>query len=131
MSLADDIATLGNQAPAVISSIAKVVKTVGPALSTVRVILEDPAFPQVVARINTLHELEAAQAKPTPAPTPGTGPKPPVPPAAGIGLHRAVPILDAVIYARRNPWAPWAIGAGFLLLVGGIGYRLGRRRSAT
>ena len=129
MSLTDDIMTLGNQAPAVISSVAKVIKTVGPALTTVRTILEDPAFPQVVARINTLHQLEAAQVKPVPVPS--TGPKPPAPPtpAAGIGLKRAIPILDAVIYARRNPWAPWAVGAGVLFLIGGIGYQLGRRRS--
>lgn len=122
MSLTDDILTLGGEAPAVIGSIAKIVKTVGPALSTVRVIVEDPAFPQVVLRIKTLGEIEAASAA-----KPASGPAPAPSPPVGIGLHRALPILDAVIYARRNPWAPWAVGAGLLFVIGGIGYRLGRR----
>lgn len=126
MGLADDIVALGSQAPAVVGSLVKVVKKVGPVLGTVQIIVDDPAFPQVVTKIRTLHEIEAAQAAakpPSPTPSPTTPPMAPV----GIGLHRVLPILDAVIYARRNPWAPWAVGAGLLLLIGGVGYRLGRR----
>lgn len=128
MGLADDILALGTQAPAVVRGLVKVVKQVGPALGTVQIIVDDPAFPTVVARIRTLHELEAAQAAKPAAPRPGVPAPPTAPPVpVGIGLHRAVPILDAVIFARRHPWAPWAIGAGLLLLIGGVGYRLGQR----
>jgi hypothetical protein len=121
VGFADDIIALGSQASGVVSGLVSVVRKVGPVLSTVRVIIDDPAFPAVVTRIRTLHELEAAQAAPA---TPGRVPTSRV----GVGLHRVVPVLDAVIFARRNPWAPWVAGASLLLLIGGVGYGLGRRR---
>lgn len=123
MSLAEDIVALGSQAPGVISGLVKVVKTVGPVLPTINLVLEDPAFPQVIERIKTLHEIEAS--KPSAPSTPGF----PAPaPATGIGLNRAVPILDAVIFARRNPWVPWVVGGLLFLIPIGIGYKLGSRR---
>lgn len=126
MSLADDLVALGSEAPSVISGMVRLVRKVGPVLPTVRLVIDDPAFPQVIARIQTLRDIEAAQAtKPRPS-VPGV-PQPPAPPPTGIGLQRALPILDAVIYARRNPWVPWLVGASALLLIGGVGYRLGRR----
>lgn len=121
MGLAEDIVTLGNEAPAVIGSLAKVVRTVGPALGTVRLVVEDPAFPTVLARIRTLHEIEAS--KPSSPSTPSS----PATPGVGVGLSKAVPLLDAVIYARRNPWAPWAALGAVLLIIGGVGYGLGKR----
>lgn len=127
MAITDDLISLGSEAPRVISSLVQVVKKVGPVLGTVRNVVDDPAFPQVIARIQTLHELEAAAVASTPG-LPGQAPPTPMQPA-GIGLYRALPVLDAVIFARRNPWAPWIVGGGFLLLIGGIGYRLGRRRA--
>ncbi len=122
MGLAEDIVELGTQAPGVVSGLVKIVRKVGPIMGTVRVIIDDPAFPTIVQRINTLHEIEAAQA---PKPAPGVPGVPTQP--VGIGLHRAVSVLDAVIFARRNPWAPWVVGAGILLVIGGVGYRLGKR----
>lgn len=122
MSLADDIVTLGSQAPAVVSGIAKIVRTVGPVLPTVQLIFDDPAFPRIVAQIQELHAIEAA--KPAAPTVPGA----PIQPKVGIGLSRAVPLLDAVIYARRNPWAPWVAAAALVLVIGGVGYRLGSRR---
>jgi hypothetical protein len=122
MSLVDDIVALGTQAPAVVGGLVRVVKAVGPVLPTIQMVFDDPAFPRVIAQIKELHEIEAG------APS---APGVPAPPAAkaGIGLNKAVPLLDAVIYARRNPWAPWVIGGLVLLLIGGVGYKLGRRRS--
>lgn len=123
MSLVDDLVALGSEAPGVISGMVRLVRKIGPVLPTVRLVVDDPAFPQVIARIQTLREIEAAQAaKPRPG-VPGV----PAPVPTGIGLQRALPFLDAAIYARRNPWAPWLIGAGVVLLIGGAGYRLGRR----
>lgn len=121
MGLAEDLVALGTAAPAVVSGLVKVVRAVGPVLPTVQLVVDDPAFPQVIARIRTLHEIEASKPSTTPS-VPGV-PKPPV----GIGLSRAVPILDAVIYARRNPWAPWLIGGLVVLTIGAVGYRLGSR----
>jgi hypothetical protein len=122
MSLVDDIVALGTQAPAVVGGLVRVVKAVGPVLPTIQMVFDDPAFPRVIAQIKELHEIEAGVPS-----APGV----PAPPAAkaGIGLNKAVPLLDAVIYARRNPWAPWVAGGLVLLLIGGVGYKLGRRRS--
>lgn len=120
MSLVEDITALGTEAPAVIGGLVQVVRKVGPVLPTVKLILDDPAFPQIVQRIQVLHAIEAS--KPSTPSTPGV-PGAPV----GIGLRKAVPILDAVIYARRNPWAPWVAGGLILLVIGGIGFKLGRR----
>lgn len=125
MGLAEDIVALGSEAPGVISGLVTVVRKLGPVLPTVKLVLDDPAFPQVLARIKTLHEIEAS--KPSAPSTPGVpAPAPGAP--VGIGLNKAVPLLDAVIYTRRNPWAPWVVGGVLLLLIGGVGYRLGRRK---
>lgn len=128
MGLVEDIIALGSEAPAVVSGLLKVVRTVGPVLPTVKAVVDDPAFPQVIARIKTLNELEKSQVRPTAPRVPGA-PRPPAAPV-GIGLNRAVPILDAVIYARRNPWAPWVAGGLALLIIGGVGYGLGKRSRA-
>jgi hypothetical protein len=118
-----DLIALASEAPGVVSQLVTVLKAVKPVLPTVRMVIEDPAFPRVVQQIQTLHDIEAARAAATP-----TVPGLPTPPGVGVGLSKAVPILDAVIYARRNPWAPWAAGAVLLLAIGGVGYRLGRRK---
>ena len=117
MALVDDILALGAEAPAVVSGLVHVVRKVGPVLPAVKLVIDDPAFPQVIARIKTLHEIEASKPKAPGAPAP----------PAGVGLDKAVPILDAVIYVRRNPWAPWLVGGLLLLATIGVGYRLGQR----
>lgn len=120
--LQDDLVALISQAPSAVSTIVSILKRINPVLPTVKTVVDDPAFIQVIDRIRILHEIEAS--KPSNPSTPGQGPS-----SAGIGLDKAVPVLDAVIYARRNPWAPWVFGAGLLLLIGGVGYRLGRSKA--
>jgi len=120
-----DLIALASEAPGVASQLVSVLRSIRPVLPTVKLVVDDPAFGRVIAQIQELHAIEAARVSSAPA-TPST-PTSSVP-GAGVGLSKAVPLLDAVIYARRHTWAPWAFGAGFLLLIGGIGFKLGRRK---
>ncbi len=86
-------------------------------LPTVRTIVMDPAFFDVAKRFQTLHEIEAAK--------PGASQSDSV----GVGLKQFLMPLDALIYVRRNPWALWAGLAGAVVIIGGIGYRLGQRKT--
>jgi hypothetical protein len=87
----------------------------GPYLDTVVDVVQDPALPQLVTRIKT---LKALQAKAPATPTEPTKP--------GVGLDRALPLMDAAIFYTKYPWAPWAIGAGVIVVLGGIGFGIGR-----
>ncbi len=83
----------------------------------------DPCLGTVVDQLNTLHDLEQ-----TPE-VPGQPPPPPSPPKLGIGLCKAVPVLDTAIYAKKNPRLFLFLGLG---IVGGIfyaGMRFERRRN--
>ncbi len=87
------------------------------ALPTVKAIVLDPAFPQVVQRIQTLYDM-----------APSTGM------ATSSGVYQSklanlIKPLDAVIYLRQNPWAFWLGVGGVIAVIGGIGYRIGQRRA--
>lgn len=88
----------------------------GPYLDTVLEVVQDPALPQLVTKIKTLKAI-----------TPSAAPAAPGAPAtAGVGLNRVLPLWDAAIFYTKYPWAPWAIGAGAIIVLGGIGFGIGR-----
>lgn len=91
------------------------------ALPTIKAIALDPAFPQVVTRVQTLYDLAPTTTMPS---SPGS--------ATGYQSKLAVLIkpLDALIYLRKNPWAFWAGLAGIVVAIGGIGYRMGQQKGA-
>jgi hypothetical protein len=85
------------------------------ALTTAKMILDDPALPQVATLITEMHNLE---------PKTGAGGAP----APGIGLNKLVKPLRAYVYTRRHSWAlPVAIAAAFSVPFL-LGYGVGRRR---
>jgi len=84
-------------------------------------VIADPALPDVVERLKILHELEQASPSAPKAPTSGQ-------PTLGVGLRFVVPVLDGWIFVRRNPWVAFAAAAAFVLLIGDVGYRMGRRK---
>lgn len=85
------------------------------ALPTIKAIALDPAFPQVVTRVQTLYDLA-----PTSTTTTSSG-------TYTSKLAVLIKPLDALIYLRRNPWAFWLGAAGIVAVIGGIGYRMGQR----
>jgi hypothetical protein len=108
----------GSAAPDLMSWLDKakqILTKAGPYLDTVVDVVQDPALPQLVTRIKTLKALQAK------APETSTAPAKP-----GVGLDRALPLLDAAIFYTKYPWAPWAIGAGVVVVLGGIGFGIGR-----
>ncbi len=114
--ITDDLAVIVKQGPAVAAQLASIIRTLNPYVGTVKSIVADPALPAVVQRISVIASMESASA--------GSS-------TAGVGLDKAVPVLDAYIYVKRNPWVPWAVGLGIVALIGGIGYRMGQRKAAT
>jgi len=97
----------------VVSSLSKL----GPYVDTITRVINDPALPAIMQRIDIIDSLEPEGAPTTPAASDHSG----------IGLKRVVPALDAYIYVRRNPMVPWLVGGGAVLFVLGVGYRLGKR----
>lgn len=84
----------------------------------------DPCLYKVATQLNELHELQAGSA------AADTGPSTPVQAKLGIGLCHAVKPLDAIIWARKNPWIFLAASGA---IVGGIfaaGYKYGKRKRA-
>lgn len=122
--VAEDVTALLSRGPTFARNAVEVIDKIGPHLGTVRRVVDDPAFATVMARIKTLADMEAGGSSSTP-----TTPTPPS--KTGIGLKRAVPILDVVIYARRNPWIALVIGGGVVAMIAGVGYRLGQRKRST
>lgn len=110
---ADDLITIVQQGPAVAAQLASIIRTLNPYVNTVKSIVADPALPSVVQRIDVIASMESGS----------TGVS-----TSGVGLSKAVPVLDAYIYVKRNPWVPWAVGLGIVALIGGIGYRMGQRK---
>lgn len=117
--IADDVQTILSQGPAVAQNAAAIISRIGPYVGTVRRVVDDPAFPAVIQRIQTIADIEASSAASSGAPSTTH---------AGVGLSRAVPILNAYIYARRNPWAAGLVVSGLFAIVIGIGYRWGKNR---
>jgi len=114
--ITDDLLTLINQGPAVAQNLAAIIRRVNPYIGTVRRVVDDPAFPTLMQRVQTITNM-------TPSSGGGGGG------GGSIGLAKAVPLLDGYIYALRNPWAPWLAGLGILALIGGVGYRMGQRKA--
>jgi hypothetical protein len=116
----EDIQSLIAKAPALLSQANTILAKAGPFLPFILSIVEDPALPLIITRVKTLQTVHAATAAPAaPGATPSGPPK-------GVDLHRAVPLLDAAIWYEKHKWVPWAVGAGVVLTLGGIGFGIGR-----
>lgn len=120
-SVFDDIQTLLAKAPNLISQAVTIVQKAEPYIPTITSAVQDPAMPQLMARVQTLQALEAAKSPPA---VPGATPAAPA--SAGVGLNRVLPLFDVAIWYEKHPWAPWAIGAGVITVLGGIGFGVGR-----
>ncbi len=119
--IAEDVTTILSQGPAVASNAAAIIRRIAPHINTVRRVVDDPAFPTVIQRIQQIADIEATSSTGTTTPTPT------VPSSMGIGLSRAVPVLDAYIFARLNPWIALAGVGGVVAILVGIGYRYGKK----
>lgn len=126
-NIVDDIQALVQQLPGAIQSgsaalaqLGPLIEKAGPYLQTVYEILQDPAMPQIMTRVETIKALLAKKSPsaPTPAGTPST--------PTDLKLYRAVPYLDSAIYVLKNPWVPWVAGTAAFLVLGGIGFAVGR-----
>lgn len=92
-------------------------------LPTIINIVEDPALPKVVHKIQVLRALEVnARAEASAKHQPQPGPPGPV----GIGLWRIAGVLDAYIWTREHPWAFRGVVAGSVGALIAIGFGLGR-----
>ncbi len=97
----------------------QILSKAGPYLDTVLEIVQDPAMPQLIDRVKTLKAIDAAK-------SPSAAPGAPAAATSGVGLKRVLPLWDVAIFYTKYPWAPWAIGAGAVVLLGGIGFGIGR-----
>jgi len=116
-SVLRDASALLAKAPALAPQIASVTAAMS---ATVQQIGKDPAFPQFAARLATIIAL--AQARQGTAGGSSGG----APTASGVGLKYAVPWMDRAAFVMRNPWVLAAVPAAVLLVVGGVGFALGR-----
>ena len=116
----EDLLSLASEAPSVVSSIVAIIRKIKPVLPTVRAVVDDPGFMPVMQRIDVLRQIEASR------PSSGGGGSSSSS-SKGVGLSLMIKPLDALIYARRNPWAPWVVGLGVVGAIAGVGYRLGQR----
>lgn len=80
-------------------------------------VVTDPCLRTVAQQLSMLHETEQT------GPTTATGPV-----TLGIGLCKAVPIINAVIFVKQNPWIAFLTGGTIVGLIFGAGYKLGKRR---
>jgi hypothetical protein len=119
--IAEDVQTILAQGPAVAQNAAAIISRIGPYVGTVRRVVDDPAFPTVIQRIQTIADIEASSAA-------SSGGGPTTTTHAGVGLSRAVPVLDAYIFARRNPWTAGLVVGGIIAIIAGLGYRYGKRK---
>jgi hypothetical protein len=106
---ADLLAPLGQLVP--------ILQRVRSFLPTVITIIEDPALPKIVGHVQTLRATEVSDRK---AGRPG----PPGP--VGIGLHRFLGPIAALVWIRQHPWQTKGIAALGLFAVVGLGFGLGR-----
>lgn len=101
------------------------IQKLGPHLDTIALVVNDPSFPSLMDRIKTLNAIEAGSAAGSSS---SGGSSAPSAANVGVGLRYGVMGLDAVIYARRNPWAVGVVGAGAVLFLLSIGFAMGSRR---
>ncbi len=76
-------------------------------------ILADPYLPQVIQLATQIADAN-------------TGPGGSSSGEPGIGLRDAIFPLKAYLFSLRNPWAPWVVGAGVLLVPFLLGMAVGR-----
>lgn len=88
------------------------------ALDSAKVILDDPALPEVTSLILKLNKLE--QKKPKMG-------GPPVPVTKGIGLHRVVKPLRLYVKTREQPVLGYVIIAAAVGIPFMLGYLIGKR----
>lgn len=84
-------------------------------------VVVDPCLPDVAIAINRLSAAEAN--------TPGL-PSTPTQAKLGIGLCKALPLINGVVYLRENPIVAVAGLAGFLGIFVYAGYKIGIKRGA-
>lgn len=121
-SVLRDASALLAKAPALAPQIASVTSAMS---ATVQQIGRDPAFPQFAERLATIIALAQAKAGSSGgASSGGSGAS-----SAGVGLKYAVPWMDRAAYVMRNPWVLAAVPAAVVLVVGGVGFALGRATS--
>jgi hypothetical protein len=102
------------------SDISSFISSAGQVGSVLSDVLQDPALPDVLSRIQTIKQLAPTSSAPGAS---TTGP--------GVGLSKAVPLLDAYIfYLKYPPVIPVAIGL-VTILIFAIGFRSGKNKSAT
>jgi hypothetical protein len=128
---AADLAALVRQAGAYLPQIRQIVTRAGSSLPQVQTIVEkgigylptivnivqDPALPQLVQRINTLRRLEqkpATPGQPAPAAVPG------------VGIQKMLAPIDAFIWYREHPKTAIMIGVGATVALVGAGVLIGR-----
>jgi len=103
---------------------ATVIQKLAPQLDTIALVVNDPAFPDLMTRIRMLNQLEASSGAAS-----SGGSATPNAAKVGVGLRWGVKALDAAIFVRQNPWAAGIVGAGFVLFIASIGYAAGLRRA--
>ena len=112
-SAADLLAPLGQIGP--------VLQRVAGYMPTVVAIVEDPALPKIVGHVQTLRALEARDRAREQA---AGKPVPPGP--LGIGMHRFLGPIGALVWVRQHPWQAKGIAALSVLAVLGVGFGFGR-----
>jgi len=128
---AADLATLIRKAGAALPQAVKVIDKGLAYLPTILAVVEDPALPSLVQRIQTLRSMS----KPTTAAPPRPGAYVPptttssAPAVHGVGLSKIVPLIDKYIWVRRNPAVVVGVGLGGVAALVGVGFLIGRRRS--
>lgn len=123
MGAAEDVAALVSRGPAFVTTIVTIMNKAGPYVGTVQKVVEDPAFPAVMQRIDTLASTPSSGGTMT-----TTSSSAPAVPTVGVGLVKAVPVLDAVIFVKRNPIVGFLAIGGVLAAIAGVGYHFGKRR---
>jgi hypothetical protein len=119
-SVLRDASALLAKAPALAPQIASVTSAMS---ATVQQIGRDPAFPQFAERLATIIALAQAKVGSSGGTPSGSTP------ASGVGLKYAVPWMDRAAFVMRNPWLLAAVPAAVVLVVGGVGFALGRATS--
>lgn len=81
----------------------------------------DPALPAIVLKIQEILAVEEQIDAAKKAPSSSRASR-----AAGIGLGKLLPWLDRYRWVRQHRWVMYAAPVGAVLLVGSVGYALGR-----